>query len=68
MKESLILKYQEDLEKKYYIFVDTVTLRNTIEELKIYHGFNHVIEYEKSLDLVAQRLMSIFIKYKYKYT
>lgn len=67
MKETEVIKYQEDLEKRYYIMVDIVTLRKTIEDLNRYQLIKYTMTYDYRLQIIAESLISMINKYKCRY-
>jgi hypothetical protein len=67
MKEKEVIKYQEDLEKRYFIMVDIVTLRKTIEDLNRYQLIKVTMTYDYRLQIIAESLISMINKYKCRY-
>lgn len=67
MKEKEVIKYQEDLEKRYFIMVDIVTLRKTIEDLNRYQLIKAAMTYDYRLQIIAESLISMINKYKCRY-
>lgn len=67
MKETEVIKYQEDLEKRYFIMVDIVTLRKTIEDLNRYQLIKYTMTYDYRLQIIAESLISMINKYKCRY-
>jgi len=67
MKVKEVIKYQKDLEQKYFIFVDKGTLKKVIIELQAFEQIRSSMAYDHKLDIIANYLIHIVNRYKYKY-
>lgn len=67
MNNEQLKKYKKDLQNRYLIFVDLNTLKKVYKDLLLFNIIYVDMEYDLQLDIIANHLMFIIKKYKYKY-